>query len=181
MIAHSIFIIFSFLIDGMLLVLFSTSIGDSLFFIPSLGFCAMVLTIRKFTSVNAYIFAFSMGMLYDYLFANTFLTYAFIYLFIGFVVQFWKKHMMDTAIESLILCISTLFVKECMIYFFMIFRQWTRVDVVTWFVRREFLTLLVNGILVFLVIFLIRLKDEYLALKDRKIRKEEKIEWLKLK
>lgn len=181
MIAHSIFVIFYFLIDSMILALFPTSIANSFIFVPSLGFCAMVLTIRKFTSINAYIFAFSMGMLYDYLFANTFLTYACIYLFIAFVVQLWKKHMTDTAIELLILCISTLFVKECMIYFFMIFQQLTQVNMAIWFVRREFITLLLNGILVFFVIFLIRLKDEYLAMKDRKIRKEEKIEWLKLK
>ena len=181
MITHSLFVICYFFIDTILSLLLSTSIGHPFLFVPNLGFCAMILTIRKFKSLDAYIFAFSMGMLYDYLFAHTFLTYAFIYLFIAFVVQLWKKHMTDTAIELWILCISTLFVKESMIYFFMIFRQLTQVSIIGWFVRREFITLLINGLLVFIVIFLIRWKEEYLARKDRKIRKEEKIEWLKLK
>lgn len=182
MVVHVLFVIVCFLIDGILMTLFpNNAIGTELMFISNLGFCAMVLTIRKFDFINSSLFAICMGMFYDHFFANAFLAYAVAYFLIACVIQLWSKHMMDTVLESIILCISTIFVKDCVIYFFMFFNRMTVISLQTWFVNYEFLTILANAILVLILISLIRLKDDYLEMKERQIRKEEKVQWFRLK
>lgn len=180
--AHILFVIICFLIDEILLVFFPNSyLINDLLFIPNLGFCAMILTIRKFDFIDSCLFAFGCGMIYDFCFANTFLLYAFIYLIMAMLLQLWSKHMTETLIESLVLCIVTIFVKDLLIYFYMTFQRMTEMSLVLWAERYELLTLLANAILVMVIVFLIRIKDDYLEMKAVRIRKGEKIEWFRLK
>lgn len=182
MIVHVLFVSICFIIDGILMTLFpNNALGTDLLFISNLGFCAMVLTIRKFEPINGYLFAACFGLVYDYFFANSFLIYILVYAAIAFVIHIWGKHMTDTILESIILCISTIFVKDLMVYCIMIFNQMTYIDIQTWFVTREFLTILANAILVLILISLIRIKDDYLEMKERQVRKEERVEWFRLK
>ena len=52
--AHIVFVIICFLIDEILTVIFPNSyLINDLLFIPNLGFCAMVLTIRKFSFLDS--------------------------------------------------------------------------------------------------------------------------------
>lgn len=182
MIAHILFVFICFVLDSILLVLFPNNFNaQGLMFTPSLGFCAMVLTIRKFEPINGYLFAISFGMFYDYFYADSFLTYALVYAFIAFVLHVWSKHMSDTILETVILCISTIFVKDLVVYFFMIFNKMTTMGIITWFINKEFLTIVANAVLVLILIYLLRVKDDYLEMKDRQIRKEERVEWFRLK
>lgn len=182
MLVHVMFVSVCFLIDGILMTLFpNDNVGTQLLFISNLGFCAMILTIRKFEPINGYLFAICFGMVYDHFFANSFLVYAIVYCAIAFVIHVWSKHMMDTVLESIILCISTIFVKDLMVYCIMIFNRMTMLDIQTWFMTREFLTILANSILVLILISLIRIKDNYLEMKERQVRKEERVEWFRLK
>lgn len=182
MVIHIVFVVCCFLLDGVFMTLFpSNLVGSSLIFVSNLGFCAMVLTIRKFTPINSYLFAISFGMVYDHFFANSFLLYAFVYAFIAFVIHVWSKHMTDTVLEAIIFCVSTIFVKDIVVYFCMYISQITYLSILDWFVNREFLTILANAVLVLILISLIRIKDDYLEMKERQIRKEEKVEWFRLK
>ena len=149
MIIHVLFVIVCFLIDGILMVLFpnDTALSD-LVFVSNLGFCALVLTIRKFSLTDSCLFAACFGMLYDHYFANTLFIYAIAFFCSAFVVHFWSKHMTDTVLESLILCISTIFA---------------------------------NAILVLILISLLRVKEDYIEKKERQVRKEEKVEWFRLR
>ena len=165
--AHIVFVIICFLIDEILTVIFPNSyLINDLLFIPNLGFCAMVLTIRKFSFLDSCLFAFGCGMIYDFCFANTFL---------------WSKHMTETLIESLVLCIVTIFVKDLLIYCYMNFQRITSMSLMLWAERYELMTLLANAILVMVIVFLIRIKDDYLEMKALRIRKGEKVEWFRLK
>ena len=95
--AHIVFVIICFLIDEVLTVIFPNSyLINDLLFIPNLGFCAMVLTIRKFSFLDSCLFAFGCGMIYDFCFANTFLLYAIIFTVIACLLQLWSKHMTET-------------------------------------------------------------------------------------
>ena len=182
MIIHVLFVIVCFLIDGILMVLFpnDTALSD-LVFVSNLGFCALVLTIRKFSLTDSCLFAACFGMLYDHYFANTLFIYAIAFFCSAFVVHFWSKHMTDTVLESLILCISTIFVKDCVVYFCMFFNQMADLSIQTWFVKVEFLTILANAILVLILISLLRVKEDYIEKKERQVRKEEKVEWFRLR
>ena len=68
-----------------------------------------------------------------------------------------------------------------MVYFCMFFNQMAGLSIQTWFVKVEFLTILANAILVLILISLLRLKEDYIEKKERQIRKEEKVEWFRLR
>ena len=89
--------------------------------------------------------------------------------------------MTDTLIESLILAIVTIFVKDLLIYFYMSFQRMTEMSLKLWAERYELLTLLANAILAMVIVYLIKIKDDYLEMKARRIRKGEKVEWFRLK
>ncbi|MCI8540821.1 MAG: rod shape-determining protein MreD [Erysipelotrichaceae bacterium] len=179
---HALFVASCFLIDGILMTLFpNNAMGTELMFIANLGFSALVLTIRKFDFIDSCLFAILFGMFYDYFFANVFLLYAVAYFISACLLPIWSRHMTETVLESLILCISTIFVKDCVVYFCMIFGRMTTLSIQNWFVNVEFLTILANAILVLILIFLLRLKDDYLEVRARRGRKKERIEWFKLR
>ncbi len=180
--AHIVFVILCFLMDEVLSVLFTNSyLIKDLIFVSNLGFCAMVLTIRKFSFIDSCLFAFVCGMIYDFCFANTFLIYAIIYTIIACLLQLWSKHMTETLFESIVLAIVTIFVKDLLIYCYMSFQRITSMSLMLWAERYELLTLLGNAILVMAIFYLIRIKDDYLEVKALRIRKGEKVEWFKLK
>ena len=179
---HILFVGVCFLLDGVFMTLFpNDALTTGLLFISNLGFSALVLTIRKFDFVDSCLFAIFFGMFSDHFFANTFLIYAIAYLLIACLLPIWSKHMTETVLESLILCISTIFVKDCVVYFCMFFGRMTTLSIQNWFVNVEFLTILANAILVLILISLLRLKDDYLDMKERKGRKKERIEWFRLR
>lgn len=182
MLAHSLFVLICFLADNILMVLFP---GDyllqNLLFVSNLGFCAMILTIRRFPFLEAVLFAVLWGMFYDFCCANTFLVYAIIYGLVACLLKLWSKHMTDTLIESLILCVVTIFAKDIMVYFYMVFERITALSLMEWAERYELLTLLANAILVMVIVLLMRIKDDYLFMKEKRIRRGEKIEWFRLK
>lgn len=179
--AHIFYVFTCFLIDGILAALFPSSyMFEQMMFIPCLGFSAMVLTIRKMELIDACLFACCFGMFYDFFYAQTFAVNAVIFALIALVVHTWSRHMTETIVELIILCISTIFVKELMVYIVMNLQSVTDLSLQVWFINREFLTIVFNVGLTLIVIFLSRIKDDYLEIRDRRIRKEEHIQWRKL-
>lgn len=79
------------------------------------------------------------------------------------------------------LAIVTIFVKDLLIYFYMSFQRMTEMSLTLWAERYELLTLLANAILAMVIVYLIKIKDDYLEMKARRIRKGEKVEWFRLK
>ncbi|MEG1474326.1 MAG: rod shape-determining protein MreD [Longicatena sp.] len=180
--AHLIFVLICFSLDEILISVFPNSyLLNDLLFIPNLGFCAMILTIRKFDFIDSCLFSFGCGMIYDFVFANSFLVYAIAFTIVACLLQLWSKHLTDTIIESLILCIVTIFVKDLLVYFYMSFQKSTNMSLMEWAEKFELLTLLANAILVMVIVFFIRIKDDYLKMKALRIRKGEKVEWFRLK
>lgn len=180
--AHIIFFLLCSLADEIVSVLFPNSfLINDLLFVPNLGFCAMILTIRRFALLDKCLFAFGCGMVYDFCFAGTFLLYAFVYTLIACLLHLWTKHVTDTLIESLVLSITTIFVKDLLVYFYMCFHRITELSFMLWAERYELLTLLGNAILVMGIVFFLRMKDDYLEMKARRIRKGEKVEWFRLR
>ena len=50
-----------------------------------------------------------------------------------------------------------------------------------WIVSYEFLSLIGNGVLVFLVVLLQRIKNDYQRIQALKVRQEEKVKWYTLR
>ena len=177
---NAFFVFVCFLMYGLLATLFPISNEPNTFiFVSNLGFCAMVLTLRKYSLLDGLLFAGCFGLFYDFFFANTDFINFIIYIMMAWLVYIWRKHMTETMIESIVLCISTIFVKELLLYCIAMIQEQTIMTFENWFVYREFMTITINALLVFVLVSVIRVKDDFLLSKEIKIRKEEKIEWLK--
>lgn len=180
--AHIVLFLFCSYVDELISVWFPNSyLINSLLFIPNLAFCSVILTIRRFSLLDKCLFAFGCGMFYDFCFANEFLLYAIVYVIVACILDLWSKHMTETVFESLVLCITTIFVKDLLVYCYMSFLRLTQISIFLWAERYELLTLLGNGVLVMILVFFIRMKDDYLKMKASRIRKGERLEWFKLK
>lgn len=154
---------------------------NDLVFISSLGFCSLVLVIREYDLFDRCLVAFLYGLLVDMLVMNTFLVYAVVYLLIALVLQLWTRHMGDSVIESVILCIATIFVKDLLIFLYMRMSGISELSFIGWITSFEFLSIVGNGVLVFLVVLLQRIKNDYQRMKALKIRQEEKVKWYTLR
>lgn len=182
MVAHVLLVLAGFLGDELLMILFPGSyLLDGLLFVSNLGFCTMILTIRRFSLLDAVLFAVFWGGVYDFCFANTFLVHAIIYGIVACLLHLWSRHMTDTLIESLILCIVTIFAKDLMVYFVMYFERISALSLMEWAEHYELLTLLANTILAMVIFFLLRIKEDYLFMREKRIRRGEKVEWYRLK
>lgn len=154
---------------------------NDLVFHSSLGFCSLVLVIREYGLLDRCLIAFLYGLIIDYFVMNTFLVYAIIYLLIALLLQLWIRHMGDSVIESVILCIATIFVKDLLIFFYVKISGISELNFIDWIVNFELLSIVGNGVLVFLVVLLQRIKNDYQHMKALKIRQEEKVKWYTLR
>ncbi len=154
---------------------------NDLVFISSLGFCSLVLVVREYALLDRCLTAFLYGLIVDLFVMNTFLLYAPVYLFIALLLQLWTHHMGDSLLESVILCIATIFVKDLLIFFFMRMSGVSNLSFAGWIVSYEFLSIIGNGVLVFLVVLLQRIKNDYQRMKALRIRQEEKVKWYTLR
>lgn len=179
MFLNYLFVFAGFILDGVLNVLFPAQFNDShMFFVPCMGICSMILVCRKMKATDAIILSVLFGMGYDFFYANTIFVYTVVFVLLFGVTRLWGKQINESMIESVSLCISTIFIKELMIYLFMKLSNQTIIGINSWLVNRLFLTLLINGILVSLLVFFTYVKDDYQKRKEVRIRKEERLPWM---
>ena len=170
------------LVDLAISVLFPGNfLMNDLVFLPSVGFCSLVLVIREEMLFDRCLTAFLYGLLVDLFVTDTFLLHASVYLLIALLLQLWSRHMGDSVLESVILCIATIFVKDLLIFFYMRMSGISELSFAGWIVSYEFLSIIGNGVLVFAVVLLQRIKNDYQRMKARKIRQEEKVRWYTLR
>lgn len=182
MAAHIIVLAIAAIMDQIIHVIFpSDYLIYNLLFIPNLAFCCMILTVRSWKLIDACIFAFIFGMFYDYFLAQTFLVYAMTFSVVVCLVRVWTKHITDTLVECIIICIVTIFAKDLIVYFYMIFMGVSSISFMEWLQTYELLTVVGNGLLSIGLYYILRKKNELLTNKDKRQRKGEKIEWYRLK
>ena len=179
MLLNYLFVLVAFLIDGILNVFFPVQFNmEHMYFVPCIGLCAMILVNRKMKTTDAVILSILFGLGYDFFYANTMFFYTIVFLLLCGVTRLWAKQINESVIESVSLCISTIFIKELMVYLFMLISNRTTIGFNSWLINRIFLTLLVNGILVSLLVFFTFVKEDYQQRKEVRMRKEERLPWL---
>ncbi len=182
MLARYLLVFACFLIDGAIAMAFPGNFGASgMYFVPCLGFCAMVLTIRHLDFVDSLILSILFGMFYDFFYSFTPFLYTFIFVVMCLLVRVWIKQINESMLENVLLCVATVFVKELIVFLLMIGLQQTTMAFNTWLVDRIFLTLVVNGILVWILVFISILVDDYIHHKELQTRKEERLPWMRIK
>lgn len=176
---HYLLMIPAFIADFVLQALFPTIFNmNQLYFVPSIAFCVMVLSVRKMGTLDSFLFCISFGFIYDFVYTDFIFFYAIVYAFICGVVGLWTRHINNSVLENTLLCISTLFLKEVIVYLYMLISNQTYIGIQEWLTNRIYLTVLVNAIMVAFIVFLTYLRDDYLLQRETKIRKEEKLPWM---
>ncbi|MDD3049370.1 MAG: rod shape-determining protein MreD [Bacilli bacterium] len=177
--ARYLLIFVCFLLDGAISVIFPVKFGASgLYFVPCLGFSAMILTIRQLDLKDSIIISILFGFFYDFFYANTSFLYAIVFVLLCLLTRLWIKQINESLIENLLLCISTIFVRELMVYFIMISSNTTTMGFNMWMVNRMFLTLVVNGILVLALVFVSYIVEDRLQRREIRLRREERLPWM---
>ena len=179
MLYNYLFVFFASIVDIALNACFPAQYGfEQMYFVPCIGICAMILTIRKMEKFDAAILLILFGFGSDFFYAPVPFFYTILYLCLYVVVYIWQKLVNESIVESLVLCISTIFIKELMVYLFMTISGYTTIGFHTFMTNRLFLTILVNAVLVFLLILLAYIKDDLQKQKEVRIRREERLPWL---
>lgn len=97
------------LLDLAISVLFPGSyLMNDLVFLPSVGFCSVVLVIREHDLLDRCLTAFLYGLLVDLFIVNTFLLHAVVLSDNRFAAAVMVASYGDSMIESVILCIATI-------------------------------------------------------------------------
>ena len=145
-----------------------------------LGLSALVITQRKMDRIDSLFISIICGLLYDFYFAHSFLICTIIFLIINLLVSQWQRHITESIIETSTLVFTTIFVKEFLVYFFMTLISETSMSFINWLTTRAILTLLCNGLLVILIVWISRIFEDMMLMREKRIRKEETISWWKI-
>lgn len=145
-----------------------------------LGLSALVLTQRKMERVDSLLITVIFGLLYDYFAAHSFLVCTITFVIINLAVSQWQKHITESMFESCLLVFTTIFVKEFLVYFMMTLLSETMMPLSMWLMNRAIFTLLFNGVLVVLIVWISRVLEDMRLSREKKIRKEETISWWKI-
>lgn len=151
-------------------------------FISNMGLFAMILITRNYSKYNAYLCAISYGIVYGFIFTNQILVYPILFVGITCLVRIWSKRIMKSVLESFVLCIALLFMKDIFVYLFMIISQQTQlVNFPIWFYNYEFKTIIMNAVLFFVIFGIHKFFDKKNIEKKVIQRKYEKISWYHIK
>ena len=145
-----------------------------------LGLSALVLMQRKMDRIDSLIISIIFGLIYDYFIAHTFLVCTIAFAIINLLVSQWQKNITESLFENCLLAFVTIFVKEFLVYFMMTLLSETAMTFDVWILSRASLTLLINTVFVIVIVFISRIVEDMILMREKRIRKEEKISWWKI-
>lgn len=145
-----------------------------------LGLSALVLMQRKMNRIDSLLISIIFGLIYDYFIAHTMLVCTIAFVIVNLLVSQWQKHITESLLENCLLAFVTIFVKEFLVYFMMTLISETSMTFNLWVLNRVSLTLLVNSIFVIAIVFISRIVEDMMLMREKRIRKEEKISWWKI-
>ena len=150
-------------------------------FMSCLSYMMLIVSTRKQPIRNSLFLACMMGVIFDIYGNISFLLYTLILIFMVFIAYFWSRSLTDTLFENFVFLISTLFVYELLIYLFMIFSGSSNLSITSWLVKREFGTIIFNGVFSFLVIYFADFIEMMISEQDDVRRRGESVKWLQLR
>lgn len=145
-----------------------------------LGLSALVLMQRKMDRIDSLLISIIFGLIYDYFIAHTFLVCTIAFAIINLLVSQWQKNITESLFENCLLAFVTIFVKEFLVYFMMTLLSETAMTFDVWILSRASLTLLINTVFVIVIVFISRIVEDMILMREKRIRKEEKISWWKI-
>lgn len=176
MIWHFLYVLCCFILDQVLILLFPSSyLLQQMIFIPSLGFCAILLTVRKFDLLSGVLFAFGFGLFYELFFSQTFMIYPLVYSLCVLLLKYWSKQVGYSLVESMLLCSILVFVKDFIVYLLMLVSNMTKLSFMNWLCNIELFSIGINTILIIFIFLILNRKDDLLMRKNIRLKSEEKL------
>lgn len=178
MVTDLFFIAICYIIDEIIAVLFPASfLVDSFCLVSSLGFFALIITMRKYDLYSASMLAIIFGFIYAILFNVNYLVMPFIYLLCILLLHFWQRQVGESIVESLFLGIILTFMKDFLLYVSMYLLQITNLNIEFFMKNIEAPSIILNTIIFLICILFMRMKDDYLERKALQIKAEEHLGW----
>ena len=177
-----VFLALCFLLDFVVEVLFSSDPAMVGFIaVPCCAFFGMLLLVRGKSWVNGIYWAFLVGCCSDFFAMNRSLDLALLFILSALIMRGWEKHLSSSLFEQMILLLSTLFIKEALLYLCWLAGGSFQMSLMTWLLHRCIPTILLNLVLVVVVLKIMDCKQEADARKERNKRREESLFWKKFK
>ncbi len=168
--------------DGLLAFLFPYDTSYiTMSFVPSLAFIGLALISRKIDLKQSMSLTLVFGLYQDLFVNQTVFIYTVVYIAVILIARLWSKSISSSIFESVLFAITTLFVKEIVLYFLMTITNTSYLGIFQWFLKREFLTLVLHCFCGILVVWLLDKIQLYLENQDAVRRKGENVKWLQLR
>lgn len=151
----------------------------NIIFVPSCLFIGMLCVCKEEDWLSSIYNALFVGLISDYASMNYFGQHALLFILCVLIMKVWSKHLSNSLFEQLILLLSTVFIKEFLVYLSLLASIGFKMSVMTWLLHRSVGTLFGNVPLAVLVLGLHEIKKDYDAHQERIKRREESLFWKK--
>lgn len=173
-----IFLTICFIIDFIFSSLFPSDFSMlGLIICPCAAFCGLLCITKKKRWYQGICQAFIVGLISDFFSVNAVMTFSVIYIVVYLVMKIWDKHLSSSLIEQAILLLSTIFVKEGLLYLTQRAAGSIKMSLETWLFHRCVPTLVGNIFIILIVLGLFELKKSYDDIQENNKRKEESMFW----
>lgn len=140
-----IFIIVGFILDFVLSSFFHIDYSyQSMFFVPCFSFMAILLASKRMNIYHIIITGFILGFIQNMISGSVFYVYPIVYIISLMIYTFWSKNISDSLFETLLLLLTLLFVKEVLVYCMYHLLNVVSMSLMTFLVKRCFLTVVVG-------------------------------------
>lgn len=171
------FVFGGFLIDHVIrLTLPVDSALRLLVFVPNLGFLTFLFVSLKKPMLQALMMAVLLGFLVDMTRLQPF-TNMLAYPLSVYVVKEWSNQLNESLFEQVFIGTIGLFIKELILYVILMVLSVTKIHPYTWFVKREFLTLIGHIPLLIGLTLLNRTRIESQDKLNKQRQRRESIRW----
>jgi cell shape-determining protein MreD len=171
------FVFGAFMVDTVIRLIFPIDTAlTGLVFVPNLGFLAYLFVSLKKPMLSALVFAALLGLLTDLIRLQSFSNVLAFPISI-YAIKVWSKQLNESVFELVFIGTIGLFIKEFAAYLILFVMLVTKINIGTWFVKREFMTLIGHIPFLILLIALNRVKNRTQNKLVKQRQRRESIRW----
>ena len=171
------FVFGAFMIDNAIRLMFPIDTAlRGLVFIPNLGFLAYLFVSLKKPMLQALVIAALLGLFTDLISLQSF-SNVFAFPISIYTVKVWSNQLNESLFEQVFIATIGLFIKELAVYLILFAFLITKINLGTWFVKREFMTLIGHVPFLIALSALNRIKNGTQNRLDKQRQRRESIRW----
>lgn len=147
----------------------------SLSFVSHLCFCGCMLVVSHEKSLNRLLYACLCGLCVGMFFTSNWLIKMILFGFFGWVIGLFKNAMEQDHWVQFALVFLMMFINDLVCFFGAKLFGYLTMSFVKWFIHVEALTLIFNGVAIFVLIYIITVFNRYATIKDIRYKRMEKL------